>query len=227
MISYLHDLFNERWFSHTILCIHKAVASPVPELSFLPTPYRGWTRSGTGLSCRLWEELVLRIQNGGFTTQHHTDKRRESFLIWPIFYRNCTFKWVIVSMFHLILCFFHDSRRSESIWVDQSWSDPDWRSELIRSTFVAWQVVIAFHNHNNFVGGWNCNKASDIWKFHQIGRVVLKADFEKTRVENTVAHRVHRFKKEITTQRKKIPCKHKIHIEKKHLLHTANKIETV
>ena len=74
--------------------------------------------------------------------------------------------------------------------------------------------VIGFHNHNNFVGGWNCNKASDIWKFSQIGRVVLKADFEKIRAENTVAHRVHRFNKEITTQRKKIPCKHKIHIEK-------------
>ena len=104
-----------------------------------------------------------------------------------------------------------DPSSSESIRVDPtrtggpSWSGP---------TFVAWQEVIAFHNHNNFVGGWNCNKASDIWKFSQIGRVVLKADFEKTRVENTVAHRVHHFNKEITTQRKKIPCKHKIHIEK-------------
>ena len=104
-----------------------------------------------------------------------------------------------------------DPSSSESIRVDPtrtggpSWSGP---------TFVAWQEVIAFHNHNNFVGGWNCNKASDIGKFSQIGRVVLKADFEKTRVENTVAHRVHHFNKEITTQRKKIPCKHKIHIEK-------------
>ena len=202
MISYLHDFFNERWFSHKILCMHK-------KLSHTPQYPPRILSLGS-----LWEKLVLRIQNGGLTTQHDTDKRRESFLIWPIFDRNCTFKWVIVSIFHLILCFFHDSRRSESIWVDQSWSDPDCRSELIRSTFVAWQVVIAFHNHNNFVGGWNCNKASDIWKFHQIGRVVLKADFEKTRVENTVAHRVHRFNKEITTQRKKIPCKHKIHIEK-------------
>ena len=115
-----------------------------------------------------------------------------------IFDRDCTFKWVIVSIFHLTL------------WVDPtraggpSWSGP---------TFVEWQVI-AFHNHNNFVGGWNCNKASDIWKFSQIGRVVLKADFEKTGVKNTVVHRVHRFSKEKTTQIKKIPCKHKIHIEK-------------
>ena len=42
-------------------------------------------------SCRIhyvfcaWE-LVLRIQNGGLTTQHDTEKRRESFLIWPNFY---------------------------------------------------------------------------------------------------------------------------------------------
>ena len=42
----------------------------------------------------------------------------------------------------------------------------------------------------------------------------MKADFEKTRVENTVAHRVHCFNKEKTTQIKKIPCKHKIHVEK-------------
>ena len=34
--------------------------------------------------------------------------------------------------------------------------------------------------------------------------MVLKADFEKTREENTVAHRVHRFNKEKTTQIKRI-----------------------
>ena len=83
----------------------------------------------------LWEELVLRIQNGGLTTQHDTEKCHESFLIWPIFDRNITFKWVIVSIFHLISCFFHDLRRSESIRVDLSWSDPDCRSDLIRSDF--------------------------------------------------------------------------------------------
>ena len=28
------------------------------------------------------------IQNGGFATRHNTEKRRESFLIWPTFNRN-------------------------------------------------------------------------------------------------------------------------------------------
>ena len=59
----------------------------------------------------------------GLTTQHDTEKRRESFLIWSIFDRNFTFKWVIVSIFNLILCFFLDSSRSESIRVDPSWSE--------------------------------------------------------------------------------------------------------
>ena len=31
--------------------------------------------------------------------------------------------------------FFHDPRRSELIQVDPTWSEPDWRSELIRSDF--------------------------------------------------------------------------------------------
>ena len=34
---------------------------------------------------RVREELALRMQNGGLTTQHDTEKRLESFLIWPIF----------------------------------------------------------------------------------------------------------------------------------------------
>ena len=33
---------------------------------------------------RVREKVVLRIQNGALTTQHDTEKRRESFLIWPI-----------------------------------------------------------------------------------------------------------------------------------------------
>ena len=37
---------------------------------------------------RVREQLVLRIQNGALTTQHDTEKRRESFLIWPIADRN-------------------------------------------------------------------------------------------------------------------------------------------
>ena len=34
------------------------------------------------------KRLALRIQNGGLTAQHNTEKRRESFLIWPSFDRN-------------------------------------------------------------------------------------------------------------------------------------------
>ena len=37
---------------------------------------------------RVREELALRIQNGGLTTQHDTEKRRETFLNWPIFDRH-------------------------------------------------------------------------------------------------------------------------------------------
>ena len=98
-------------------------------------------------SCRIhhvfwaWELVLYRIQNGGLTTQHDTEKPRESFLIWSIFDRNFTFKWVIVSIFNLNLCFFLDSSRSESIRVDPSWPDPDWRSELIRSDFCTCLII--------------------------------------------------------------------------------------
>ena len=46
---------------------------------------RGGIRDGWR---RIREELALRIQNSGLTTQHDTEKRCESFLIWPIFDRN-------------------------------------------------------------------------------------------------------------------------------------------
>ena len=39
-------------------------------------------------SRRIQEELVLRMQNGGLTTQHDTEKSRQSFLVWPIFDQN-------------------------------------------------------------------------------------------------------------------------------------------
>lgn len=34
------------------------------------------------------EEMALRMQNGGLSTQNDTEKRRDSFLIWSIFDRN-------------------------------------------------------------------------------------------------------------------------------------------
>ena len=37
---------------------------------------------------RVREDRVLRIQNGSLTSQHDTEKHRESFLKWPIFDRN-------------------------------------------------------------------------------------------------------------------------------------------
>ena len=47
---------------------------------------------------RVREELVLRIQNGGLTTQRDTKKRREPFLVWPILTGILTLKWVKVSI---------------------------------------------------------------------------------------------------------------------------------
>ena len=47
-----------------------------------------WVHDRGGISRGVREELELRIQNGGLTTQHDTEKSRESFLIWPIFDRN-------------------------------------------------------------------------------------------------------------------------------------------
>ena len=56
---------------------------------------------------RVREELALTIQNGGLTTRHHTEKRRESFLIWPTFDRNFNLQIGLQKFqFHLILCFF-------------------------------------------------------------------------------------------------------------------------
>ena len=67
---------------------------------------------------RVREEIALRIQNGGLTTQHDTEKRRGSFLIWPIFDRN--FNRKMGQSFHFIRLnvFFHDPRRFASIRVD-------------------------------------------------------------------------------------------------------------
>ena len=69
---------------------------------------------------RVREQLVLyRVQNGALITQHDTEKRRESFLIWLT--GILAFKWVKVSAFFNFMFFFiirDDPRRSESIRVD-------------------------------------------------------------------------------------------------------------
>ena len=100
MISYLHDFFMNGDFPIQFSVYTKL--SHTPRILCLGS--------------------LFRIQNGGLTTQHDTEKRRESFLIWPIFERNFTFKWVKVSIFHLILYFFMIR-------------DDPCRSELIRSDF--------------------------------------------------------------------------------------------
>ena len=53
---------------------------------------------------RVREELVLRIQNGGLTTQHDTEKRCESFLIWPIFDRNFNLQMSKIFNISFIAC---------------------------------------------------------------------------------------------------------------------------
>ena len=71
---------------------------------------------------RVREQLVLyRIQNGALITRHDTEKRRESFLIWPIVDRNFSLRMGKVSAFFNFMFFFifrDDPRRSESIRVD-------------------------------------------------------------------------------------------------------------
>jgi len=84
---------------------------------------------------RVREKLVLRVQNGGLTTQHDTEERRESCLISPIFDRNFSLQRGKSFNFISFYVFFHVPRRSESIRVDPGRSDSDWRSELIRSDF--------------------------------------------------------------------------------------------
>ena len=69
---------------------------------------------------RVREELALRIQNGGLTTQHDTEKRRDSVLIWPIFDRNFNLQMGKSFNFIQFYVFFHDPRRSESTRVDPS-----------------------------------------------------------------------------------------------------------
>ena len=75
-------------------------------------------------SRRVREELVLRIQNGALTTQHGKEKRRESFLIWPIVDGNFSLQIGKSFSFLKFYVFFFmirdDPSRSESIRVDPS-----------------------------------------------------------------------------------------------------------
>ena len=61
-----HDALQTQWTImqcralETGLCLRSSRTSPVPELSFLPTPYRGWTRAGER---RVQDNLHAHAQN--------------------------------------------------------------------------------------------------------------------------------------------------------------------
>ena len=108
-------------------CILSAISSRTCFVFIHPWSRRVNPRSWS--QRRVQEELALRMQNVGLTTQHDTEKCRESFLIWPIFEWN--FNLQMGKSFNFIQFFFVFFM----IRGDPSWSDPDWRSELIRSDF--------------------------------------------------------------------------------------------
>ena len=74
--------------------------------------------AGSGIDETSPRGLVLRVQNGGLTTQHDTEDRRESCLISPIFDRNLSLQRGKSFNFISFYVFFHVPRRSESIRVD-------------------------------------------------------------------------------------------------------------
>ena len=74
-----------------------------------------------GMVRRVREKLVLRVQNGGLTTQHDTEERRESCLISPIFDRNLSLqrgKSFNFISFYVFFMFRDDPSRSELMRVD-------------------------------------------------------------------------------------------------------------
>ena len=83
-------------------------------------------------------ELALRIQNGSLTTQHDTEKRRESFLIWPIFDRNFNLQMGKVSISFNFMFFFSWSK---AIRVDPTRTGgPSWSG----ATFVPAQFSLLY-----------------------------------------------------------------------------------
>ena len=77
--------------------------------------------AGSGMDETSPRGLVLRVQNGGLTTQHDTEERRESCLISPIFDRNLSLqrgKSFNFISFYVFFMFRDDPSRSELIRVD-------------------------------------------------------------------------------------------------------------
>jgi len=91
---------------------------------------------------------------------YNTEQCSESFLIWPIFERNFNLQMDKVSIssnfrFSCCCCFVF-CLWSELVRVDPSWSDPDWRFELIRSDFCTCLISATCLYHGAF------------WKAHQL-----------------------------------------------------------
>ena len=90
------------------------------------------------------EELALVKQNGAWKP---SGKKGWSGLSYPPNGLNFHFCWFNLIFWLLrvdpspILFYFYFFIRSELVRVDPSWSDPDWRSELIRSDFCTCLIL--------------------------------------------------------------------------------------
>ena len=117
------------------VCVLLTIASVSLKLSF-----RSHICEAEHIVCNavynmIWEELALVKQNGPWKP-----RRKKGF--YPpngLNFQFCWFNLIFLiapswskSNFIYLFCFFI---RSELVRVDPSWSDPDWRSELIRSDF--------------------------------------------------------------------------------------------
>ena len=58
-----------------------------------------------------------------------------------------------------VLFYFYFFIRSESVRVDPSWSDPDWRSELIRSDFCTCLLLTHIFSTLNFLSNHVSNRS--------------------------------------------------------------------
>ena len=80
-------------YAHTAAAVRILVASPVPEFSFLPTPYRGWTRAGER---RVQDNLHAHTQN------EPIKKKKTHFL--ERWYCGKKHKNVRVEMWFIVVC---------------------------------------------------------------------------------------------------------------------------
>ena len=93
-------------------CILSAISSRTCFVFIHPWSRRVNPRSWT--QRRVQEELALRMQNYGLTTQRYTEKRRESSLIWPIFEWN--FNLQMGKSFNFIYFYVFFMMRGDPSW---------------------------------------------------------------------------------------------------------------